>query len=148
MTLPIVHDTAESSSTPPVSLRRPNDSARRILLVDDNDDAAEMLRVALEDAGHIVAIAGSGPEALERAAQFRPEVGVLDIGLPGIDGYELARRLRRMHPAVRLVALTGYGQNSDIEAATRAGFDAHFAKPVPIASLLDALTGCRRGVDR
>ena len=140
VTLPIVHDAAESSSTPTVSLRHPDDSARRILLVDDNDDAAEMLRVALEDAGHIVATAGSGPDALERAAQFRPEVGVLDIGLPGIDGYELARRLREMNPEVRLVALTGYGQSSDIEAAARAGFGAHFAKPVPIASLLEALT--------
>jgi CheY-like chemotaxis protein/two-component sensor histidine kinase len=139
--LPIVHDAVESSSVPSVSPRLANDSTRRILIVDDDDDAAEMLRVALEDAGHVVATAGSGAHALRLAAHFGPDVGVLDIGLPGIDGYDLARRLREMKSGIRLVALTGYGQSSDVEAAVRAGFDAHFAKPVALASLLEALTG-------
>jgi signal transduction histidine kinase/ActR/RegA family two-component response regulator len=144
VTLPLVHDVADSLANPDVTARLVNGASRRILVVDDNDDAAEMLRIALADAGHVVATAASGPDALRVAADFRPDVGVLDIGLPGIDGYELARRLRETNATIRLVALTGYGQDADVEAATRAGFDAHFAKPVPIASLLEALTGASR----
>ena len=109
---------------------------QRILLVDDNLDANEMLKSALEVAGHEVVTAVNGPDALAAASKVPPAVGVLDIGLPGMDGYELARRLRRLYPSVRLIALTGYGQTSDHDAALTAGFDAHCAKPVTISTLL------------
>jgi signal transduction histidine kinase/CheY-like chemotaxis protein len=115
--------------------------AQRVLLVDDNADARELLRVALGDAGHQLAIAANGLDALAFAAGFRPEVGVLDIGLPGMDGYDLARRLRVAHPGIRLIALTGYGRTGDLEAATAAGFDAHCAKPITTAALLDLIDG-------
>jgi signal transduction histidine kinase len=111
-------------------------AARRVLVVDDNDDATELLQAALSDAGHAVATAAAAPAALAVADEFRPEVAVLDIGLPGMDGYELARRLRQRHGDIRLIALTGYGQAADIAAARQAGFDGHCAKPVTIESLL------------
>ena len=110
--------------------------AQRILIVDDNEDACDMLRAALTDAGHVVRAAGDGPRALAIAAEFRPETAVLDIGLAGMDGYELASRLRVVHPAIRLIALTGYGQAADLRAATAAGFDAHCRKPIATVTLL------------
>jgi CheY-like chemotaxis protein len=113
----------------------------RILLVDDNVDACEMLRTALEGAGHVVSAATNGPDGIEIARAFRPEIAVLDIGLPGMDGYELASQLRSLYPHIRLIALTGYGQVGDLEAATAAGFDAHCAKPVTITGLLDHIEG-------
>jgi signal transduction histidine kinase/CheY-like chemotaxis protein len=115
------------------------ESSLRLLVVDDNVDAVEVLREGLEIAGHRVTIALDGPSALAAAAEVNPDVGVLDIGLPGMDGYELARRLRRSHPSMRLIALTGYGQRSDIEAAMRAGFDVHCTKPVTLAALLEQI---------
>ena len=108
-----------------------------------NVDAVEVLREGLETAGHKVTIALDGPSAIAAAAEVNPEVGVLDIGLPGMDGYELARRLRRSHPSMRLIALTGYGQRSDIDAAMRAGFDVHCTKPVRLASLLEQIEARR-----
>jgi CheY-like chemotaxis protein len=112
---------------------------QRVLLVDDNADAREMLSSALASVGHIVAMAENGPEALEMIGEFRPSVGVLDIGLPHMDGYELAIRLRALRPDIRLIALTGYGRASDIEAAAAAGFDAHCAKPIAVATLLEEI---------
>lgn len=115
--------------------------ARRVLIVDDNADAIEMLRTALGGAGHVVATAVTAPDALTVAAEFGPEVGVLDIGLPGMDGYELARRLRAGNRRIRLIALTGYGQETDVQAAHDAGFDVHCAKPVTTARLLRLIDG-------
>ena len=119
-------------------------TALRILVVDDNVDAVEVLREGLETAGHRVTIALDGPSALSEAAVVQPEVGVLDIGLPGMDGYELARRMRRSHPVMRLIALTGYGQKADIDAALRAGFDAHCTKPISLAALLEQIEQQRK----
>jgi signal transduction histidine kinase/ActR/RegA family two-component response regulator len=110
--------------------------AKRVLVVDDNMDACEMLRAALEHAGHLVAIAGTGPDAIAIATDFVPDVAVLDLGLPGMSGYELASHLRRSRPPIRLIAVTGYGRAGDVEAAAAAGFDAHYAKPVAITALL------------
>ena len=76
---------------------------------------------------------------MSAAAAFQPEVAILDIGLPGIDGYELARVLRAEHPRLRLIALTGYGQDADAAAALEAGFDAHCTKPVTVAALLEQI---------
>jgi signal transduction histidine kinase/ActR/RegA family two-component response regulator len=120
---------------------------RRVLLVDDNVDAVDMLRLALERNGHQVQSASDGTVAVATAARFQPDVAVLDIGLPGIDGFELARALRAALPQLRLIALTGYGQDSDASAARRAGFDAHCTKPLTISALLEqiaALTDARQ----
>ena len=104
-------------------------SVRRVLVVDDNRDGAESLAMLIEMSGHAIRTAHSGPEALDAAGEFVPEVVFLDIGLPGMDGYELARRLTRNGQAPLLIALTGYGQSEDKARAEAAGFDHHFVKP-------------------
>ncbi len=113
---------------------------QRVLVVDDNPDAAATLADALAAAGHDTRVAHDGPTALRIAATFHPEVAVLDIGLPVMDGFELAERLKNANH-VRLVAVTGYGQESDVRRARAAGFDAHFVKPVNLERLLDAVDG-------
>ncbi len=136
--LPIARGGAEAHVAPevrPAAMR----GRRRVLVVDDNSDAAEMLRQALEQAGHRVAVAADGAAALELAETFRPEAAVLDIGLPGMSGYELARCLRSTHPDARLIAVTGFGQPGDIRQAERAGFDCHCTKPVALSTLLAQL---------
>lgn len=111
----------------------------RVLLVDDNVDALQTLHVLLEMQGFQVQSFATPDEAIARAPSFRPEVCVLDIGLPGMDGYELARRLQRSGLRARYVALTGYGQASDRERSAAAGFHVHLTKPVQLDPLLDAL---------
>jgi CheY-like chemotaxis protein len=112
--------------------------ARRILVVDDNEDAAKLLAEVLLAHGHQIRTALDGPSALRVADEFHPEVAVLDIGLPVMDGYELAERLRSTPTTAhtRLIAVTGYGQESDRARALGAGFDAHLAKPVAIETLV------------
>jgi CheY-like chemotaxis protein len=104
----------------------------KVLVVDDNVDAAEMLAHALEMNGHHTWIAHDGPEALRRAADARPAAAFLDIGLPVMDGYELASRLRETPglEGIRLIAVTGYGQESDRRRSAAAGFHHHLVKPV------------------
>jgi PAS domain S-box-containing protein len=114
---------------------------RRILIVDDNADAAETLALLLRLNGHDVQTALDGPAAVEAARAFQPDVALLDIGLPGMDGYEVARRLRR-EPGlkdVRLVAVTGYGREEDRLRSREAGFDHHLTKPVEPCVLLKLL---------
>jgi len=115
----------------------------RILIVDDNEDAAESLAALLALEGHTIERAYSAAEALRRAPQFRAEVVLLDIGLPEMDGYEVARRLRLLPElrAARLIAVTGYGQPQDRARAQQAGFDEHLIKPVSAASVARALAG-------
>ena len=110
---------------------------RRILLVDDGRDMAESMRLLLEMEGHTVALAFTGGSALDQAVDFKPEVVVLDIGLPDISGLDVARRLRaRASPVPLLVALTGYDRDEDRMAALDAGFDHYLVKPVDLATLL------------
>jgi PAS domain S-box-containing protein len=111
---------------------RPAGPGRRVLVVDDQLDSSESLAVLLRLRGHEVRTASDGSSALEEFARYRPEVVFLDLGLPGMSGYEVARRLRAMPEArdVRLVALTGYGTEADRERTRAAGFDVHLAKPV------------------
>jgi signal transduction histidine kinase len=114
----------------------------RILIVDDNEDAAELLAEFLTDLGHEVRTAHDGPSALELAATFSPTICLVDIGLPVMDGYEVARRLRQLNGIprnLRMMALTGYGQESDRLRSTEAGFDGHLVKPVDLEVLVKSL---------
>jgi PAS domain S-box-containing protein len=138
--LPLV--TNEQVRAPTASRVEPDPSlhGRRIMVVDDNEDAADLLAMLLEELGNTTRVAHDAERAIEVANEFAPELAVLDIGLPQVDGYELARRLRARGDAkLHLIALTGYGQPSDKERATRAGFDAHLVKPVSISALRDAI---------
>ncbi len=115
--------------------------ARRILLVDDNRDAAQALCLLLEGDGHEVQVADDGVSGLERARAWRPEIVLLDIGLPKMDGYEIAQRIRS-DPALEntvLVAVTGYGQMHDRARASACGFDHHLVKPVDFTALQEVL---------
>ena len=115
---------------------------RRVLLVEDNEDARESVRLLLEAAGHMVYVAETGQAAVAAAVQFEPDVGLVDIGLPDFSGYEVARRLRATFGAtLRLIALTGYGQPEDRRRVVEAGFDAHVVKPVDPDELNRILTG-------
>jgi CheY-like chemotaxis protein/anti-sigma regulatory factor (Ser/Thr protein kinase) len=106
--------------------------SRRVLVVDDNRNAAEMLVLLLETLGHEVAVAADGHEALERGEAFRPEVVFLDIGLPRLDGYETCRLIRQRDwgREIRIAAVTGWGQDEDRRRSEEAGFDDHLVKPV------------------
>jgi len=109
----------------------------KILVVDDNVDSAELLSVLLETEGHKVVVGNSGPAAIDLAVRNVPDVALVDIGMPGMDGYEVARRMRAS-PQLKhmaLVAVTGYGQQEDIEKSLEAGFDDHVVKPVDFETL-------------
>jgi CheY-like chemotaxis protein/two-component sensor histidine kinase len=118
-----------------------NGHARKLLLVDDNVDAVHSLALLLGQLGHEVRTAYDGATGLDVARQFQPEVVILDIGLPGMDGYEVARRIRADMALehVKLVALTGYGQREDRGRALAAGFDHHLIKPTDLATLQGVL---------
>jgi CheY-like chemotaxis protein len=105
---------------------------RHILLVEDNSDSREVLGMLLEMWGHRVDVAEDGRRAVRKAIDLRPELALIDIGLPEMDGYEVARRIRSdaAGKSMRLVALTGYGQPDDRARAIEHGFDAHLVKPV------------------
>ena len=109
----------------------------RILIVDDNADAAEMLSAVVGSFGHEIALAHDGLTGLQVAQDFAPDVALLDIGLPVIDGYELAARMRALPACARtvFVAVTGYGQPEDRERSKRAGFAHHLVKPIEVATL-------------
>jgi two-component system CheB/CheR fusion protein len=119
-------------------------ATRRVLVADDNQDAAESLRLLLELAGHEVRVAHDGPGALEAAAEFRPDAVLLDIGMPGLNGYEVAARLRAFDwgAAPVLVAITGWGQEHDRRLALDAGFDHHLTKPID-PDLIEPLLAAR-----
>ncbi|THD02043.1 hypothetical protein B1810_16245 [Panacagrimonas perspica] len=112
-------------------------SRRRVMVVDDNEDAARIVSMLVESLGHVVRAASTGADALNLAEHFRPEVAILDIGMPGMSGYELARRCRQTvwGRHARLVALTGWGQEADRQKSFEAGFDHHLVKPAGSAAL-------------
>jgi PAS domain S-box-containing protein len=139
ISMPLAFETLATADEGQASNRRLL-SARRILLVDDNEDAAEMLSLMLTQLGHTVRIANDGVAALALSRTFEPDVAVLDIGLPIMDGFELASRLSKERPDnLRLVAVTGYGQPEDRTRTAAAGFAHHLVKPVDIADLEAAL---------
>jgi len=137
VSLPLAARGPEVAEIPEAAAAR---SARRVLVVDDNRDAAESLRLVLELDGHEVEAVNGAREALRAVEDFRPQVVLLDIGLPDIDGYEVARRIRARPDggSIRLFALTGWAQEGDKRKAYEAGFDEHLTKPVD-SSLLRAL---------
>ncbi|HWI84599.1 hybrid sensor histidine kinase/response regulator [Ramlibacter sp.] len=123
---------------PPGAAAPAGDAARRFLVVDDNTDAAGTLAALLEMLGHTVSVAHSGEEALALVPRFEPDIVVLDIGMPGMDGYEVARRLKRRTDLRRqplLVAATGWGTDADRARAMAAGFDRHLTKPIEVGAL-------------
>ncbi|HLH30420.1 MAG TPA: PAS domain S-box protein, partial [Terriglobia bacterium] len=121
-------------------------TARRVLVVEDQDDAREMLRVLLESMGHTVVEEADGSAAIATIEREHPDVALIDIGLPIMSGYDVARRIREnpLMDDVMLVALTGYGRDSDIEAAKAAGFDAHLTKPAEAHLIDEILSGRAR----
>jgi CheY-like chemotaxis protein len=145
--LPELKEETAPSPPPAPPQRTPGRSAkRRVLVVDDNVDAANTMALLLRLAGHDVRTAHDGPSAIDAARTHPPEVILLDIGLPGMDGYEVARRLRAS-PTLDgcvLVALTGYGQEEDRRRSWAAGFDHHLVKPVEPQSLTELLAECTR----
>jgi DNA-binding response OmpR family regulator len=117
-----------------------NGGNRRVLVVDDNADAADSLAMLLQVRGDEVRVAYDGEEALAAEGDFLPHVILLDIGMPKLSGYEVAKRVRELRgPGVLIVAITGWGQEDDRQRARDAGFDHHFTKPVDYAVLLDLI---------
>ncbi len=136
---------APPSAEEVVTIRETESSRTRILLVEDNEDAREMLRMLLTLAGHEVYVAGDGPSGIDMAETVGPNVVVIDLGLPGVDGYEVARRLRaRQGKDVDLIALSGYGHSEDRRRALEAGFDMHIVKPVDPDHLTAVIASLQR----
>jgi CheY-like chemotaxis protein len=133
-------DRAEHAASTPGNSLKPI-QRRRVLIIEDNHDAADSLRLLLELLGQTTRVAYSGTSGLHEAQEWAPDMVFCDIGLPVVDGYEVARQLRR-HPATahtRLVALTGYGQEEDKARSLAAGFDTHLTKPADPTGLADLL---------
>jgi two-component system CheB/CheR fusion protein len=140
ITLPV--ETQQAPGEKPAPLPTPQAAARKlkILVADDNDDGRQMLKFLLESEGHQVAVAEDGTEALKAAAEMKPEVGILDIGMPGMNGYEVARTLKKGRGKKPfLIALSGLGQADDKARALGSGFDHHFTKPVDLNALLSII---------
>lgn len=112
----------------------------RVIIVDDNHDAADALSILLRMCGHEVMTEYDGNAAVQTALKFKPEVVISDIGMPEIDGYEVARRLRRCHECdrMKLIALTAWGRPEDVKRSAEAGFDHHFVKPADFRRLCEA----------
>jgi len=119
----------------------------RVVIVEDHDDNRELLKVLLEFEGHVVDEAADGEEGLHLIEQVRPDVALIDLGLPGLDGFALAKRIRANDTLDRvgLVALSGYANPGDIEQARSAGFDEHLAKPATPERLLAAVHAVAQG---
>jgi len=139
--LPAIQTPSPLSPSASKSHVAPTRTSIRVLVVDDNQDSAESLAMLLQVSGHDVRTAHDGSSALEVAREYLPDVILLDIGLPKMDGYEVAKRLRLQpaHINIVLVALTGYGQESDRQRSHVAGFDHHLVKPADFGKLQQIL---------
>jgi signal transduction histidine kinase len=137
--LPAVEPTRTANAVTTVGKPAGLVGSARVLVVDDNSDAGELMGELLAGQGHLVRVAHSGPEALRLLETFTPDAALLDIGLPVMDGYELAAALRGELPKIRLIALTGYGSSNDRQRSREAGFDAHLTKPVSLSTVTDTL---------
>jgi signal transduction histidine kinase len=139
LTLPVVVGVERPDSGGAPQAMVDGGSGRRVLVVDDNRDAADTLEAFLTMEGFSVAVAYDGAAALEKVQSHLPDVVLMDIGMPRMDGYEAARMVRATGRPVRLIALTGWGQALDKIKAQQAGFDHHFVKPVDLATIIDVL---------
>jgi CheY-like chemotaxis protein len=132
-------------------MKPPKFARRRVLIVDDNADMVNLLSILVKLEGHETEVAYDATEALRKAEVFKPDLALLDIGLPGISGYELAKTLRA-NPQLRqarLVAVTGFGEAADYQRSLAAGFDSHVVKPVGVTALVSILEGlASHGRDR
>jgi CheY-like chemotaxis protein len=145
--LPCTTSSPRSLVDQPASEASTGSGGLRVLVVDDNRDAADTLGMLLTVAGYQVELCYGGPEALSLMTQRRPDIAILDIGMPGMDGFEVARQVRAQAwgSAVRLIALTGWGQEEDQRASREAGFDQHLTKPVDLPELERAITALSSG---
>src|SRR5262249_55406724 len=130
--LPAVTDNSAKEAAQLMGAQTAASAPRRVLVVDDNVDAAESTAMLLPFLGHLVEVAYDGPSALFAVRDFQPEIVLLDIGLPGMSGYEVARQLRANpeNEGLVLAAVTGYGQDEDVRRSREAGFDYHLTKPL------------------
>jgi CheY-like chemotaxis protein len=138
---PVPPRRAAAGSRPRPEVESSSERPTRILVVDDNVDLARGLARLLEIRGHEVQVAYDGPTGLDKAKKSKPEVVLLDIGLPGMDGYQVAAHLRREETIkdATLIAISGYGQEEDLRLAKEAGFDHHLVKPIASADLFKLL---------
>jgi PAS domain S-box-containing protein len=137
VSFPVDQSLARKTQPPPTEIDRPTSASLRVLVVDDNVDAATALELLLQQSGHLVRMAHTGPTGLAAALDFRPDVMLLDIGLPELDGFEIAKRIRQQ-PALNdivLIAMTGYGREKERQRSQEAGFDHHLVKPADFATL-------------
>jgi two-component system CheB/CheR fusion protein len=141
--LPVAADASMAALAASPS-QRPDDHARRVLIIDDNVDAAESMAMLVRELGGEADTAHDGRHGIERMRLFRPEVVLLDIGMPGMDGYETCRHLRSLGREAYIVALTGWGQDQDRSRALRSGFDAHLTKPADPCQLEQLLVSGRK----
>jgi CheY-like chemotaxis protein len=131
------HDRVETASSQAVEATEVRPERNRILVVDDNRDAGEAIALLLGPMGYQVELAYDGPSGLATAQRFSPHLAMVDIDLPGMDGYELCRRIRRLAiPDLRMVAITGYGQDEYRALSRDAGFDDHAVKPLNWETLI------------
>ena len=147
--LPILNEANSSVAAPSSAASASPMASRRVLVVDDNQEGAESLAALLALDGHQVLMSHDGLDAVEKAAAFRPDVILLDIGLPKLNGYEACRRIREQPggKGIVMVAMTGWGQADDRRKSRDAGFDSHCVKPVDHAVLMDLLTQPRARLD-
>jgi CheY-like chemotaxis protein len=141
MRLPLLQQpAAEDTESQDAQRARAADTSKRVLIVDDNVDSAVTLSWLLAEQGYAVHIAHDGAGGLKAAQDFKPDILLLDIGLPGMNGYELGRRLRADgFASAYMVAISGYARESDVEKSRLSGFDHHFAKPVDLDQLIAKL---------
>lgn len=136
-----MNESKENPGQLPLSESAATAKGIRILVADDNEDAARSLGMLLQFEGHEVETVFDGLEAVARVAEFLPDLVILDIGMPGLDGHDAAREIRRQcSHSMRLVALTGRGLESDRQSSINAGFDAHFLKPLEFSTLTKFLS--------
>jgi len=139
--LPLIDGpTAAFATSPPVS-GRAGQRSLRVLFVDDNADLTEMLSILVEARGHQTRTAADGYAAIEVVKSFAPHVAFIDIGLPELDGFQVARELRALRTEAVLIAMSGYGHQEDRRQSLDAGFDLHLVKPVPLEKIEEVLSG-------
>jgi CheY-like chemotaxis protein len=133
---------ASAVANAPAPAAAASSAGRRVLIADDNRDGAEIMAMLLAHSGYEVHLAHTGPDAVAKAAEQRPDFAVLDIGMPGLTGYDVARSIRRQPwgAAVTLIAVTGWGQEDDKRKAKEAGFDHHLTKPIDPGALEQLMT--------